>query len=151
MKIFISEDQFSNKYLYDYKIVQAMLNSAKKLRSQDKYRDALVMLNEALEYDPGRAITLYYLGDTHRMLAEYEKAIDYLNHCTNKLLYENLSAAFSSRGASYRQLSEYKKAHEDLSSALKHNHKNYFALYERGIYCICRENIMILCMIFRIV
>lgn len=113
---------------------EAYVEKQKVLHNLERYDEAIVVLNTAINLFPdnislicNRGVEKIYLGDLTGGLSDLNKSIQ-----SNKLDSLDFSTAYRFRGALFLKKEKLNKAINDLTSALKYNPKDQYALATRA-------------------
>ncbi len=99
----------------------AQVRMAEVLQSQDKHREAIVLLNKLMASNPDASVIRESLAQIYFDLKSYKKAARQYSSLINSLKnnYSRHHAnLFFARGATYERLKDYDKATHDLQKAL---------------------------------
>ncbi|HJT57594.1 MAG TPA: serine/threonine-protein kinase [Ktedonobacteraceae bacterium] len=97
----------------------------------ERYREAIVAYNQAINLDPNYANAYNNRGLIHSHLKQYEQAIKDYSHAIE--LNPKFALAYSNRGLIYHDLKMYRRAIEDYTRAIELNTQDAFMYYSRGI------------------
>lgn len=100
----------------NFKSSDDYLSDAYKLEQQEKYNDAIILLNKAIEKDPKNIKLLINRGHDKFMLADYKGAIEDNSFVLEKDSHSGL--AFLNRGKSKERLKDYSGAIDDFNKAI---------------------------------
>ena len=79
---FSPPDSTSN--IFEKGTAQYLIAEGKRMYNEGQYRVALVKFREALVKDKGNAMATYWVGECHKALGNYEKAIEYAEEAIEK-------------------------------------------------------------------
>jgi tetratricopeptide (TPR) repeat protein len=103
------------------------------------YNEAIQDLDIALTLDPDNYSIHANRGQVHRLLKEYNKALEDYTSAINCGGHK-LPGAYNNRAFCYAKLEQYEEAIDDYSKAIECDPKNTHALYNRGLSYIKLEN-----------
>lgn len=111
----------SNKYL----------NAGIKYLKTEKYRDAILCFNKAIDFNSVDGETYYYRGVVKNKLSLFKDAIDDFTEAILRQL--NKPDSFYQRGYAYMQIDEKEDALSDFNNYLMLNKNSSEAYYLRGV------------------
>jgi Tetratricopeptide repeat/WD40-like Beta Propeller Repeat len=90
---------------------QYLISEGKRMYNEGQFRIALVKFREALVKDKGNPLATYWVGECHKSLGNYEKAIKYAEEALAKDPDVDLESGFL-LGVCYQRLAQLDKAKE---------------------------------------
>lgn len=105
----------STSTIFEKGTAQYLISEGKRLYNEGQYRVALVKFREALVKDKGNAISTYWLGECHKALGNYEKAVEYATEALAKNPEVDKESGLL-LGICYQRLGELEKAIENYES-----------------------------------
>ncbi|NJN75710.1 MAG: tetratricopeptide repeat protein [Synechococcaceae cyanobacterium RL_1_2] len=102
---------------FPIKLPDLCLDRALNLSQQQRYTEAIAMLNEVIELRPNYGKAYYYLGLCHSHLQRYQDAILFYDHAID--LGYRLDNVHHHRGYSYFKLKLYDEAIADYQQAVR--------------------------------
>ena len=92
-------------------------SKAEKLEAEGKYKEAIVLLNKAIEKNPQNIYGLMNRGVDKSLLKDYKGAIEDYSRIIE--IDEDNALAYLNRGKNKKRLKDYKGAIEDFDRAIK--------------------------------
>lgn len=120
----------SNPVETDIEKARIFAQQAEILRLHEKYDEAILLFNHAIDLQFEDSWTYAHRGETYCIMGKYEEAI--LDYERALALDEKNDWALSSRGEAYRIIEDYPKAIIDLRNAVQLNPANAWALSRLG-------------------
>ncbi|MGV8025026.1 MAG: tetratricopeptide repeat protein [Anaerolineaceae bacterium] len=100
------------------------------LRLNEKYEEAILLFNHAIDLQNNDSWTFAHRGETYCNLGKYENAIADFEHAL--ALDDKNDWALAGKGETYRIIGDYPKALADLQQVLQLNPENAWALARLG-------------------
>ncbi|UKN01625.1 tetratricopeptide repeat protein [Paracrocinitomix mangrovi] len=120
MFLFISTTAFSfnppdsTSNIFEKGTAQYLISEGKRLYNEGSYRVALVKFREALVKDKNNPLAIYWVGECHKVLGNYEKAIEYVTQALEKDPEVDDESGFI-LGQCYQRTAELDKAIENYN------------------------------------
>jgi hypothetical protein len=105
----------STSSIFEKGTAQYFISEGKRMYNEGQYRLALVKFREALVKDKANPVATYWLGECHKSLGNYEKAIKYAEEALAKDPNVDLEASYL-LGQCYHRLADLDKAIEHFKS-----------------------------------
>ena len=131
----VSTDPNTTTSYGDYKAARyfyrSIVESGKAARENKKYYDAMLFLNEAINFRPKSSWAYNILGMVCYDIGQYEEAVEnYDKSLKNDSKY---FGAYQNRGEAYYQLKKYSQAIKDFDMAIYLDSNYAYSYYYRGL------------------